>query len=134
MRKVGNESSESEDEDEPAELGSETIKSEGKDGDEVSIGVEEYGICPVCREKWQNPAILPSGWVVCWRCGWDAVEGETDDEHDDEMGSSGNMGDEENKVEGGKGAIKGNEGPGRRGKCPITGVYVGEGQLRRVLV
>lgn len=58
-----------------------------------------YGECPLCAEKWQNPAVLPSGWVVCWKCGFDAVEGE--------------------------------EGTGM---CPITGIPVGPGGLRRVLL
>lgn len=60
---------------------------------------ERYGECPLCEEKWQNPAVLPSGWVVCWKCGYDAIEGE--------------------------------EGTG---KCPITGVPVAPGELRRVLL
>jgi len=67
----------------------------------------------LCGNKWRNPAVLPSGWVVCWRCGWDAVEGE---------GYEDGVGEFE-------------EGTGRRkGKCPITGVDVGPGELRRVLV
>lgn len=34
----------------------------------------EYGVCPVCEQKWQNPTALPSGWVMCWRCAWDAID------------------------------------------------------------
>ena len=64
-----------------------------------SVTKESYGDCPICGNKWQNPAVLPSGWVVCWKCGYDAVEGEDAD-----------------------------------GRCPITGVAVGPGELRRVLV
>lgn len=64
-----------------------------------AVTKENFGKCPLCSKKWQNPAVLPSGWVVCWRCGWDAVEGDEAD-----------------------------------GRCPITGVEVGPGQLRRVLV
>jgi len=63
------------------------------------ITPETYGDCPVCGKKWQNPAVLPSGWVVCWKCGFDAVEGEDGD-----------------------------------GRCPITGMAVASGELRRVLV
>lgn len=69
-----------------------------------SINPESFGHCPICKGKWQNPAILPSGWVVCWRCGWDAISGEGE---------------------------KGEEGKGR---CPITGVAVHPSELRRVLV
>lgn len=60
---------------------------------------ETYGDCPICGKKWQNPAVLPSGWVVCWKCGFGAVEGEEGD-----------------------------------GRCPMTGVPVAPGELRRVLV
>lgn len=68
------------------------------------IDEREYGHCPICKGKWQNPAILPSGWVVCWRCGWDAISGEG------ELGEAG------------------------KGRCPITGVAVNQSDLRRVLV
>ena len=68
-------------------------------GHGYKVTKETYGDCPLCGDKWINPAVLPSGWVVCWKCGYDAVEGEEGD-----------------------------------GKCPITGVPVGPGQLRRVLV
>ena len=71
-----------------------------------AVPKEEYGKCPLCGKPWQNPAVLPSGWVVCWRCGWDAIEGEDDFEDKSE----------------------------RRGKCPFTGVDVRASELRRVLV
>jgi peroxin-12 len=41
---------------------------------------QTYGDCPLCGKKWQNPAILPSGWVMCWKCGWDALGAEDGDE------------------------------------------------------
>lgn len=97
-----------------------------------TISANEYGTCPICSQKWQNPAVLPSGWVVCWRCGWDALEGESGEEDEEDRGS-----DDGSKVldhgvqetrEGGRGR------KGRKGMCPITGVSVGPGQLRRVLV
>ncbi|TYJ52663.1 hypothetical protein B9479_006712 [Cryptococcus floricola] len=100
---------------------------------EFKVEKEDYGKCPLCRKQWQNPAVLPSGWVVCWRCGWEAVEGDDDD-------------DEEEEEEEGAGEGEGDDGlkeeeeeqeksrTGRRGRCPITGVAVGPGQLRRVLV
>lgn len=68
------------------------------------IDAKEFGHCPICKGKWQNPAILPSGWVVCWRCGWDAISGEG------ELGEAG------------------------KNRCPITGVSVNQSDLRRVLV
>lgn len=59
------------------------LSSFSPDDDEVdvkgggyTISTEDYGKCPLCSRKWQNPAILESGWVVCWRCGWDAIQGE----------------------------------------------------------
>lgn len=76
-----------------------TVPSEG-----YTIGAEDFGKCPICKGKWQNAAVLPSGWVVCWRCGWDAITGE---------GEAGEAG---------------------KGKCPITGVAVHQSELRRVLV
>lgn len=76
---------------------------EGAHG-EYTINQEDYGKCPLCRRRWQNPAILESGWVVCWRCGWDAIQGE--DEGD----------------------------AGGKGRCPITGVEVSRTDLRRVLL
>lgn len=112
-------------------------ESDGEDGEEPSedpmerkekregkIDVREYGTCPICEKKWQNPAVLPTGWVVCWRCGWEAVEGETDDDEDIVDGD----------VQGGNIMSEGRRSTRRRGKCPITGAEVGEGQLRRVLV
>lgn len=69
-----------------------------------TIDVAGFGHCPICKGKWANPAILPSGWVVCWRCGWDAIAGE---------GEAGEAG---------------------KGRCPITGVEVHPDELRRVLV
>ncbi|KAI9638709.1 Pex12 amino terminal region-domain-containing protein [Dioszegia hungarica] len=149
----------------------------GGGGWAVQIPTESYGLCPICGQKWQNPAVLPSGWVFCWRCGWEAVEGETDgsdsegedevglggldakgevkkvegeggDERDEgsETGSArstelemGDIGDEgvsyqSTNGQGGRKGRKEKRGLRRRGKCPITGVHVGEGQLRRVLV
>jgi peroxin-12 len=80
------------------------------------IGKDDYGKCPLCRRKWQNPAILESGWVVCWRCGWDAIQGDGNDDG-----------------EGGKGAGEGGD-KDRKGRCPITGVEVSKTDLRRVLL
>ncbi|ORX37527.1 Pex12 amino terminal region-domain-containing protein [Kockovaella imperatae] len=77
-----------------------------------TVDDEMYGKCPLCNKNWQNPAILPSGWVVCWRCGWDAIAG-TDDV--DQSGGT-------------------SENTRRRGKCPFTGMDVSVGQLRRVLI
>jgi peroxin-12 len=77
---------------------------EQPDAQAYAIDALAYGLCPLCRGKWANPAILPSGWVVCWRCGWDAIAGE---------GEAGEAG---------------------RGRCPITGVEVRPEDLRRVLV
>jgi len=77
---------------------------EQPDAQAYSIDVTGYGHCPICKGKWANPAILPSGWVVCWRCGWDAIAGE---------GEAGEAG---------------------KGRCPITGVEVRPEDLRRVLV
>jgi peroxin-12 len=54
------------------------------DGQPYTIEKVDYGKCPLCRRKWQNPAILESGWVVCWRCGWDAIQG--DEEYGDGKG------------------------------------------------
>jgi peroxin-12 len=100
----------------------------GPTGEEVMIGVNEYGKCPLCKRKWQNPAVLPSGWVVCWRCGWDAVEGDDSDEEGDEHVQNDGLSSER----GGGQAVMGIAG--RRGRCPITGVAVAPGELRRVLV
>lgn len=77
---------------------------EQPDAQAYEIDVAAYGHCPICKGKWANPAILPSGWVVCWRCGWDAIAGE---------GEAGEAG---------------------KGRCPITGVEVRPEDLRRVLV
>jgi len=85
------------------------------------VELNGYGKCPLCDRKWQNPAILPSGWVVCWRCGWDAVEGEDEDE-------------DENQEEGSEEKERTPKIGKRRGVCPITGVEVAPGELRRVLV
>lgn len=86
------------------------------ESNEFEVGLGGYGKCPLCGKKWQNAAVFPSGWVVCWRCGWDAVEDE------DEEGEEGEEENDALKVE------------RRRGKCPITGVGVTPGELRRVLV
>ncbi|WVQ66195.1 uncharacterized protein L199_004374 [Kwoniella botswanensis] len=83
---------------------------------------ESYGDCPLCGKKWQNPAVLPSGWVVCWRCGWDAIEGE-DEEVDEEK-------EKEDENEGEQSILVRR----RKGRCPITGVEVEPGDLRRVLI
>ncbi|KAL7424563.1 ubiquitin-protein ligase peroxin 12 [Cryptotrichosporon argae] len=82
-----------------------------------------FGKCPLCKQKWNNPAVLPSGWVVCWRCGWDAITG-VDDGRD-----AGDV----------KGESGGKTAPGtatsrRKGVCPITGVRVRVDELRRVLI
>ncbi|ORY34562.1 Pex12 amino terminal region-domain-containing protein [Naematelia encephala] len=97
----------------PAENGWDPVASTTQKRQEYTIIKDGYGKCPLCGKSWQNPAVLPSGWVVCWRCGWEAVEGE---ESDDEA---------EEEVDG----IR-----TRRGRCPITGVEVGPGELRKVLV
>jgi peroxin-12 len=90
-----------------------------------TIPAEAYGRCPLCGDAWRNPAVLPSGWVVCWRCGWDAVEGEEAEDEEEEGGEGAEV--EQTR--------EGTERPGRRrGRCPITGVPVARGQLRRVLV
>lgn len=110
----------------PSEENEEEPEGEGKEDEEgekdgsglerYKIGKEDYGKCPLCRRKWQNPAILESGWVVCWRCGWDAIQGDGDGD-DDGVGGDGD------------------EGTGRRkGICPITGVEVSRTDLRRVLL
>ncbi|OCF73354.1 hypothetical protein I204_06586 [Kwoniella mangroviensis CBS 8886] len=95
----------------PSEL---SVQTKGR----YKVTKESYGDCPLCGKKWQNPAVLPSGWVVCWRCGWDAIEGE-DEEPDEEEGNKG----EQSTLVG-----------RRKGRCPITGVEVGPGDLRRVLI
>ncbi|KAH8830613.1 cyclin-dependent protein kinase inhibitor [Flagelloscypha sp. PMI_526] len=33
-----------------------------------------YGHCPVCQEPWRNATALPSGYMFCYRCAYDAVE------------------------------------------------------------
>ncbi|WWC73836.1 uncharacterized protein I206_107808 [Kwoniella pini CBS 10737] len=97
-----------------------------------TISEENYGDCPLCGKKWQNPAVLPSGWVVCWRCGWDAIEGEEEEEPEDEsVGEKGTTVGEERTEEETRVSVK---KKGRRGRCPFTGVEVGPGELRRVLV
>ncbi|WVR07920.1 hypothetical protein IAU60_004963 [Kwoniella sp. DSM 27419] len=105
-------------------------------GREYTIGATAYGKCPLCTKKWQNPAILPSGWVVCWRCGWDAVEGEEDEEEHEGEHEAGLGGqDEKAHTTVGAGSPPRNSSMGRRrGRCPITGVAIAPGQLRRVLV
>jgi peroxin-12 len=90
---------------------------------------EGYGICPLCKKEWQNPAVLPSGWVVCWRCGWEAVEGNDEEDGEDEEEHQERL-----EEEGSEGASRGGTATRRRGRCPITGVEVAPGQLRRVLV
>ncbi|WVQ84852.1 hypothetical protein IAT38_007009 [Cryptococcus sp. DSM 104549] len=97
------------------------------------VGKETYGLCPLCGKKWQNPAVLPSGWVVCWRCGWDAVEGEDEDDdsgYEDDYDIVSDQGEKaEKETVSSEGKVK-----RRKGRCPITGVPVGPGELRRVLV
>ncbi|KIY34203.1 peroxin-12 [Cryptococcus gattii E566] len=108
---------------------------------EKRISPAKFGICPLCDKVWANPAILPSGWVICWKCGWNAIEGEKesgDDKQNEDKarrekemsdggeeeisyGTEEGTNDRENKTE-------------KRGRCPITGVYVPPGGLRRVLV
>ncbi|WVO14945.1 hypothetical protein L204_102586 [Cryptococcus depauperatus] len=92
---------------------------------EYKVTKERYGTCPLCGKKWQNPAILPSGWVVCWRCGWDTIQGEDDDE-DKDGGLADESTDEDKAAE--------TKTKPRQGVCPITGIPVAPGQLRRVLV
>jgi peroxin-12 len=108
---------------------------QGSKGRGYEVDEREYGKCPICEKNWENPSILPSGWVVCWRCGWEAVEGEEDDEVGD--------GDEKVDFEQGKGDVSiarmndiGDQRrvSRRRGLCPFTGIAVAPGELRRVLV
>ncbi|WVQ71349.1 hypothetical protein IAR50_000877 [Cryptococcus sp. DSM 104548] len=97
------------------------------DGTEHTIHKGEYGKCPLCRKKWQNPAVLPSGWVVCWRCGWEAIEGEEDEKEEEDV-------EEDEMEEDCVQSLGEKENKSRKGRCPLTGVAVGPGQLRRVLV
>jgi peroxin-12 len=62
--------------------------------------------------------------VVCWRCGWEAIEGDDEDAdvEEKEKEAEGGDGDQVRMVS------------RRKGRCPITGVEVLPGQLRRVLV
>lgn len=113
-----------------------------------AVDATTYGTCPICGDKWKNPAVLPTGWVVCWRCGWDALEGEGDDDDDVEVveeaeASSAEGGDVGKAAATGKaegaGVVQDSQAqPIKRkkvkGRCPITGAPVGRGQLRRVLV
>ncbi|WWC92657.1 uncharacterized protein L201_007616 [Kwoniella dendrophila CBS 6074] len=107
--------------------------------EEYKITKDKYGDCPLCGKKWQNPAILPSGWVVCWRCGWDAVEGEDEDENEDNEEKEEDDLDEEQQEQTDIRQKVPEQGvtitrKGRRGRCPITGVAVAPGDLRRVLI
>ncbi|OWZ78711.1 peroxin-12 [Cryptococcus neoformans Tu401-1] len=107
---------------------------------EIHIPPAKFGICPLCNKAWANPAILPSGWVICWKCGWDAVEDdkECDDEHSkdkpreeeevSEREEEGISYEAEKSTDGTEKKMK------RKGRCPITGIYVPPGGLRRVLV
>ncbi|WVW87080.1 hypothetical protein I302_109137 [Kwoniella bestiolae CBS 10118] len=107
----------------PQIAGGEQVEKKGR----YKVTKESYGDCPLCGKKWQNPAVLPSGWVVCWRCGWDAIEGEDGDEEVDEEGR------EKAEMEEADAPVQiGNKR--RKGRCPITGVEVGPGDLRRVLI
>lgn len=114
-----------------------------------AVDAAAYGTCPLCGDKWKNPAALPTGWVVCWRCGWDALEGEGGDAEDGEdtvdeseaENAEGAAADEASREkehqEGLSGAERTQEQSRRqrtKGRCPITGVPIGRGQLRRVLV
>lgn len=113
-----------------------------------AVSRETYGLCPLCGDKWKNPAVLPTGWVVCWRCGWDALEGEGEEEEADnnpeqaeqEGESKPDEEDTEAEPKEGTGGASHDEtsrsGPvkRRKGYCPITGAPIGRGQLRRVLV
>lgn len=36
----------------------------------------QYGHCPICGDPWRNATALPSGYVFCYRCAYDAVEKE----------------------------------------------------------
>lgn len=41
----------------------------------VGVDGKAYGECPVCRKRVTNATALPSGYVCCYRCAYDAVEG-----------------------------------------------------------
>ncbi|ODN83968.1 hypothetical protein L202_00007 [Cryptococcus amylolentus CBS 6039] len=118
----------------PDNDGSENGEKEEVEGKQFKVEKEDYGKCPLCRKKWQNPAVLPSGWVVCWRCGWEAVEGDDDDTDNDEEEEEEGAGGHEVADGPKEGEEQGKSRKARRGRCPITGVTVGPGQLRRVLV
>jgi peroxin-12 len=112
------------------------IKGGEEKSKEYVIQVEEFGTCPLCKERWKNPCVLPSGWVVCWRCGWESVEGEEEDESDGDSISHG-----DDSAVASEEAVLGNGNDSeltgrkrRKGRCPITGVLVRPGELRRVLV
>jgi hypothetical protein len=36
----------------------------------------QYGVCPICKEKFKNPTALPSGYVFCYRCAYERVRAE----------------------------------------------------------
>lgn len=108
---------------------------------ERRISPAKFGICPLCDKVWANPAILPSGWVICWKCGWNAIEGEKESGDDKQNGGKARR--EKEMSDGGEEEISygtdesTNDRENKtetRGKCPITGVYVPPGGLRRVLV
>ncbi|WVQ95909.1 hypothetical protein IAU59_003008 [Kwoniella sp. CBS 9459] len=101
-----------------------------------AIGREGYGKCPLCEKRWQNPAVLPSGWVVCWRCGWDAVEGEEEEEEENDEMDQSEAGHSDAREEEDSALAEGESRSisRRKGRCPITGMRVAPGQLRRVLV
>ncbi|ODO07651.1 hypothetical protein L198_01232 [Cryptococcus wingfieldii CBS 7118] len=118
----------------PDIYGSENGEKEEIEGKEFKVDKADYGKCPLCRKKWQNPAVLPSGWVVCWRCGWEAVEGDDDDDDEEEEGEGAGEGEGDDGLKEEEEEEQEKSRKGRRGRCPITGVAVGPGQLRRVLV
>lgn len=41
----------------------------------VGVDGKAYGECPVCKKRVTNATALPSGYVCCYRCAYDAVEG-----------------------------------------------------------
>lgn len=107
---------------------------------EIHIPPAKFGICPLCNKAWANPAILPSGWVICWKCGWNAVEGEKechDEQSEDKPREEEEVNEREKEgssYETGKSTDDREKKTERKGRCPITGIYVPPGGLRRILV
>ncbi|PFH52605.1 hypothetical protein AMATHDRAFT_56666, partial [Amanita thiersii Skay4041] len=40
----------------------------------IQIDRKTYGVCPICHKGINNATALPSGYVFCYRCAYDAVE------------------------------------------------------------